>query len=390
MNDIKNNKFESNKKYFTICVYTIFVILIGTLIVKLIISWDQAVTMFNGYLSALSPFIVGAFIAYFINPLMKYFEKIIFTRFFKIKSLRRSKFCALSLSYLLVIGLIYICFSYIIPQLFRSLSDLIQSIPIFYDRIYAFINNLETNYPNIDFNIVNDILNKALPNIEDTIQNFATNVIPFIYSTSLSVIHWVLNVVIAIIVSIYMLSDKATLFKNFKRFLYAFFPENLTSSFMNTLSECNKIFSSFIIGKSIDSLIIGFICFVFMTIFRMPYPLIISAVVGITNMIPYFGPFIGAVPGTILLLLMSPLKAFGFIILILFLQQFDGLFLGPKILGNSTGLKPLWIIFAISIGGNVAGIVGMFFGVPIMAIIVFLVNKLIERRLSLKEINLKE
>jgi predicted PurR-regulated permease PerM len=157
---------------------------------------------------------------------------------------------------------------------------------------------------------------------------------------------------------------------------------------MKTLSECNKIFSGFIIGKSIDSLIIGILCFILMTLFKMPYALIISAIVGVTNMIPYFGPFIGAVPGTIILLLMSPLRAFGFIILIFVLQQFDGLYLGPKILGDSTGLKPLWIIFAITLGGNLAGVLGMFFGVPIIAVIAYLANNIIERKLKSKDITI--
>lgn len=388
MHDIKNNKFESNKKYFTICIYTLFVILIGSVIVKLIMSWEQVSLTLKQYSNALSPFLMGAFIAYLINPLMKYFDKKLFTEVFKIKSPKKTKYLSLALSYLLVIGLIYICFSYIIPQLIKSLTDLIQSIPLFYDKIYEFLNNLETNYPNIDFDYINGLLNDALPNVADTIKNFATNAIPFIYSTSLSVIRWVLNIVIAIIVSIYMLSDKQILIKNFKRFIFAFFPIQFTNNFMKTLSECNKIFSGFIIGKSIDSLIIGIICFILMNIFRMPYPLIISAIVGVTNMIPYFGPFIGAVPGTIILLLINPIKALGFIVLIFILQQFDGLYLGPKILGNSTGLKPLWIIFAITIGGSVAGVAGMFFGVPLMAVIVYLANQIIEKKLKSKNIKI--
>lgn len=386
MNEMKNNKFISSNKYFTISIYTLFVILVGSVIVKLILSWDQVILTVNQYSKSLSPFLMGAFIAYLINPLMKYFDKKLFTDLLKIKSPKKTKYLSLALSYLLVIGLIYICFSYIIPQLIKSLSDLIQSIPFFYEKIYDFLNNLETNYPDIDFEYINGLLNESLPNFADTIKNFATNAIPFIYTTSVSVIRWVLNIVIAIIVSIYMLSDKKTLIKNFKRFVFAFFPVSFTNTFMKTLSECNKIFSGFIIGKSIDSLIIGIICFILMNILRMPYPMIISAIVGVTNMIPYFGPFIGAVPGTIILLLINPFKALGFIVLIFILQQFDGLYLGPKILGNSTGLKPLWIIFAITIGGSVAGVAGMFFGVPIMAVFTYLANQIIERKLKSRNI----
>lgn len=351
-------------------------------------SWEQVSLTLKQYSNAISPFLMGAFIAYLINPLMKYFDKTIFTDLLKIKSPKKTKYLSLALSYLLVIGLIYLCISYFIPQLIKSLTDLIQSIPLFYDKIYEFLNSLETNYPDIDFEYINKLVNESLPNVADTIKNFATNAIPFIYSTSLSVIRWVLNVIVAIIVSIYMLSDKNILMKNFKRFIFAFFPINFTTTFMKTLSECNKIFSGFIIGKSIDSLIIGVICFLMMSILQMPYPLIISAIVGVSNMIPYFGPFIGAVPGTIILLLINPIKSIGFIVLILVLQQFDGLYLGPKILGNSTGLKPLWIIFAITIGGSVAGIAGMFFGVPLMAVITYLANQIIEKKLKSKNIHI--
>lgn len=383
-----NNKFESNKKYFTICIYGLFVILVGTLIVKLIISWDNAVASFRGFTDAFSPFLIGAFIAYLINPLMKYLDNKLFLGLLKFKSPRKSKYCALALSYSLVLGLLYICFSYLIPQLYTSLSDLIQSIPWFYDKLYTFLDNIETTYPNIDFEYVNKMLDQVLPNLVDLLKNFAANAIPLIYNTSIYVIKWLLNIVIAIIVSVYMLSDKEILIKNFKRCIYAFFPSDFTVSFMQTLSECNKIFSGYIIGKLIDSLLVGIIAFVLMTIFKMPYALIISAFVGASNMIPYFGPFIGAVPGTIILLLINPFTALGFVILIFLLQQFDGLYLDPLILHNSTGLKPLWIIFAITLGGSLAGVLGMFFGVPVVAVISYLANKIIDRRLKLKNITI--
>lgn len=382
MNNIKNNKFESNKKYFTICIYTLFVILIGTLIIKLIISWNETKSSLNSIISAIAPFLIGAFIAYLLNPLMKYLDKKLLRGLFKIKSAKVSKYSALALSYLFVIGIIYICFSYIIPQFMNSITELVQAIPAYYESIYDFLNNLEANYPNIDFNYINNLLVEAEPNLINTLKSFASNALPLIYTTGVSVIKGLLNMIIAIIVSIYMLSDKETISKNFKRMLYAFIPDNICDTLMRNLSECNKIFSSFIIGKSIDSLIIGIICFVSMSIFRMPYALIISVIVGVTNMIPYFGPFIGAVPGTLILILISPFKALGFLVLILVLQQFDGLYLGPKILGSSTGLKPLWIIIAITIGGNIAGVIGMFFGVPIMAVFAYLANNVITKRLN--------
>ena len=168
--------------------------------------------------------------------------------------------------------------------------------------------------------------------------------------------------------------------------MYAFIPQKKLTPCLTTLSECNKIFSNFVVGKFIDSSIIGVLCFILMNIFRLPYALLISAIVGVTNMIPYFGPFIGAIPGIVIILMISPLKALGFSVLILALQQFDGLILGPKILGDSTGLRPLWIIFAITVGGSFAGVLGMFLGVPTVAVIRYLFLGYIRRRLDRKQI----
>jgi predicted PurR-regulated permease PerM len=185
-----------------------------------------------------------------------------------------------------------------------------------------------------------------------------------------------------------MLLDKEIMLKGIKKFIYATLDKPKAKSLIDTLKESNAIFSGFIIGKLIDSLIIGVLCFIFTSILKLPYAMIISIVVGITNMIPYFGPFIGAVPGGLLLLMISPAYCVKFIILIFILQQFDGLILGPKILGNSTGLRPFWIIFAITVGGWVGGVLGMFLGVPFVAVIANLVDKFINKQLTKKNISI--
>ncbi len=165
---------------------------------------------------------------------------------------------------------------------------------------------------------------------------------------------------------------------------YAFFDEITAQKIIEVSRECNRIFSKYMIGKAIDSLIIGCLCFILMTIARLPYALLISLFVGITNMIPYFGPFIGAVPGVIILLISSPQQALIFAILILILQQLDGAVIGPKILGSSTGLQPMAIIFAIIVGGSFAGVLGMFLGVPVIAVLSYLMTELINFMLKKK------
>ena len=181
-----------------------------------------------------------------------------------------------------------------------------------------------------------------------------------------------------------MLYDKKTLGTALHRFLYALLSEKTANHIIDTAKDCHRIFSGFISGKTLDSIIIGILCFIFMTILRLPYALLISVIVGVTNMIPYFGPFIGAVPGAFIILLIDPIQMLIYLLLILVLQQFDGLYLGPKILGDSTGLRPIWIIFAITIGGAVGGFIGMFLGVPCVAVIAFLTGRWVENRLQQK------
>lgn len=378
------NKFEWNKKYFTISVYALGVIFLGAMIIRACIFWDDTRNFIADILRMLSPFFGGIAIAYLLNPLIKFMDRQFFQALLHMRSDKMRKALSLLVSYALVFGLIIIALFFVLPQLITSLTDLINLIPSWYDEILTFINNLEDRYPVLDLEYINTLLNNLGPDMIKTLKNLASNILPFLYNTSVYIVQGVINLFIAVIVSIYMLSDKKLLISTFKSFLFALLPERKARAFIRTCRECNNIFSSFVVGKSIDSLIIGMLCLFLMKIIGLPYALLISVIVGITNMIPYFGPFIGAVPGLLILFLISPLKAFLFLILIFCLQQFDGLILGPRILGNSTGLRPLWIIFAITVGGHFAGVLGMFFGVPLVAIIRYLGNQWLERRLQKK------
>ena len=209
-------------------------------------------------------------------------------------------------------------------------------------------------------------------------------------SASVSVVTWLFNILIAVAVSCYILADRKTIKNHFKRFLFAVFPSEKADNLISTLKSCYDIFGGFIVGKFIDSLIIGILCAILLMIFKMPFVALISVIVGITNMIHYFGPIIGAVPGFLLIVITDFKQAIIYLLLILALQQFDGNILGPKILGDSTGLKPLWIIFSITVGGWLWGPIGMFLGVPLFAVIAFLSNRWIERRLKEKAIKLTD
>ena len=385
------HKFSKNSKYYTIALYTIAVVTVCTLIIKIIINWDSTSSTFSNALNVLHPFILGLFIAYFINPVAKIIREKLFVLVFKNKNKAKGakKICSIILSYILVIGLIVTCLFYIIPQIIDSLMQIttfVNSAQSGYNELIEKLLELESKHPEWNLEVINDTIKDIPDKLMDIITKAIPAIIPTIYSTSMSVISGVLNALIAIIVSIYMLIDKHHLLNNSKKVIYAIFGAKNGDRLLETASECNKIFGSFIIGKLIDSLIIGILCFIAMSILKLPYALMISVVVGVTNMIPYFGPFIGAIPGVLLLLFVNLKYALIFTLLIIVLQQFDGLFLGPKILGDSTGLRPLWIIFAITVGGSLAGVLGMFLGVPTLAVIAYILNKFLEKRLNKKGI----
>lgn len=378
-----NHKFSKNNKYYTIALYTIAVVTICSLIIRVIMNWESTSSTISHALKVLYPFLFGLLIAYFLNPLSKILDHFL-NRFFKDRHPGIRKGLSILLSYIIVLGLIITVLFYIIPQIIDSLTQItsfINSAQSGYNQFMDKVLELESTHPEWDLSGINDAMEEIPDKIINIITKAIPTIIPTIYNTSMSLISGFLNVIIAIIVSVYMLIDKNRLIFNAKRVIYAIFGQKTGDKLLHTGSECNRIFSSFIIGKLIDSLIIGILCFIAMSILKLPYALIISVIVGVTNMIPYFGPFIGAVPGILLLLFVSFKYALIFTVLIIVLQQFDGLYLGPKILGESTGLRPLWIIFAITVGGSMAGVLGMFLGVPTLAVIAYILNYFIEKRL---------
>jgi len=386
-----SHKFSKNSKYYTIALYSIAVIIVSMLIIKVIFNWDSTSTAISNLIGILYPFILGLLIAYLINPIVKFMHDKLFAMIFKNRNRAKGakKICSIILAYIIVIGLIVTCLFYIIPQITDSLKQittLVNSAQSGYNQLMEKLLDMEAKHPEWDLTIVNDMVRDIPDKLMDFITKAIPEIIPTIYSTSMSVISGVINALIAIMVSIYMLIDKQLLLNNCKKIIYALFGAKNGDKILYTAFECNKIFSGFVLGKMIDSLIIGILCFIIMSIIKLPYSLMVSVIVGVTNMIPYFGPFIGAVPGVLLLLFVDLKYAFIFIILIIVLQQFDGLFLGPKILGDSTGLRPLWIIFAITVGGSAAGVLGMFLGVPTLAVFAYILNILLEKRLDKNKI----
>ena len=230
-------------------------------------------------------------------------------------------------------------------------------------------------------NSAQSLLEKATP----TINQLIGNVTDFVIGSAIGVVNGVKNFVLGIIISIYVMFSKEKFAAQTKKILYALFSKQHTDRILRNTRRTHHIFGGFVTGKLLDSLIIGIITFVVLFIVKMPYAVLISVIIGVTNVIPFFGPIIGAIPCAVILLFEDPLKALLFIIIIIIIQQFDGNLLGPKILGDSTGLPAFWVIFAILLGGGLFGFLGMLLGVPTFAVVYSLLKTLIEERLKKKK-----
>ena len=273
----------------------------------------------SSILSTLSPFLIAFLIAYFINPLVNRIDHILFSRTASQKFAKLHKFLSLLLAYVIVIGFIALVLTFVIPQIVESILELIRQSSSLYDTIMTNLNLLNERYPNIDFAYIIDTINNALPNAINSVQAVMTDIVPMIYNAGMSIISWIINIILAFVISCYLMSSKHRIIHGMKRIIYALFDQETAYKVIFTIKECNHIFGQYIIGKALDSLIIGIICFVLMCILHLQYALLISIIVGITNMIPYFGPFIGAIPGLIILLIISPKQALIFLILIFLL-----------------------------------------------------------------------
>ena len=342
-------------------------------------------------MSVLSPVIYGLVFAYLLAPIVDYFGNLIEKALPKAKS-SLTRGLSILVTWIVVLALIYLMFSILIPELVESTKTLAANFENYYKTVYNWVNALVQNETLFSDDVFSDQVLSALNGYYDKLVKWITDtVIPqaqvaivAVTGGIWSVVIFLKNLLIGMMISVYLLARKEGFARQSKKLLYAILPETPYRRTLRAVSEADRIFSGFVRGKLLDSLIIGIICFVCCSIFKFPYTPIISVFVGVTNIIPIFGPFLGAVPSAFLILLVSPRQCLYFIIFIIALQQFDGNILGPKILGKSTGISSFWVIVAIVVGGGFGGVLGMFLGVPIFACVSSLVNWFTDRSLEKK------
>ena len=342
-------------------------------------------------MSVLSPVIYGLVFAYLLAPIVDFFGNLIEKALPKAKS-SLTRGLSILVTWIVVLALIYLMFSILIPELVESTKTLAANFENYYKTVYNWVNALVQNETLFSDDVFSDQVLSALNGYYDKLVKWITDtVIPQAHVAIVavtggiwSVVIFLKNLLIGMMISVYLLARKEGFARQSKKILYAILPETPYRRTLRAVSEADRIFSGFVRGKLLDSFIIGIICFVCCSIFKFPYTPIISVFVGVTNIIPIFGPFLGAVPSAFLILLVSPRQCLYFIIFIIALQQFDGNILGPKILGKSTGISSFWVIVAIVVGGGFGGVLGMFLGVPIFACVSSLVNWFTDRSLEKK------
>ena len=331
------------------------------------------------FINILSPFAGGIVIAYILDPMVKFF----YARLFKEKKGTRG--FAILLAYAVAILLLMLLGWLVVPQIVNSIGMLFTNFPSYIQGVQEMLLYVQSEY-GIDLQQATKMLDDSEAMVKE-IYAMATNAMPQIVASIGSVASNFVAIFTSIAASIYMLADKDHLLHQLRTLAHAFLPEKVASNTLRICHYANVNFTGFFVGKIIDSAIIGVITFVAMTILRLDFAVLISVFIGITNIIPVFGPFIGAIPSVFILLLIDPLQAVIFCVLILIIQQLDGNFIGPKILGSSIGISALWILFSIVVGGDLFGIVGMVVGVPVFATLYGLAQEFVHYALDKRGID---
>lgn len=389
-------KFHWDKRYLQLGITAFCVIAASMLFYFGIFHMDTLKQGLNTIYTILTPIIYAAAISYILWPIIRFMETSVIYPLCSWRGWNPSKkirkiirMAGVLISLLFFFMIIYGLLSMLVPEILNSITNIVDSFPRYINNIQHWMSNLLKNYPELEatFNMIfSSVFSKAetwlsndlLPQINSLVKNFSTSFF--------SVLIFLKNFLIGAMISIYLLYGKETYIAHGKQILYCIFRPETTNNIIRNLQYVDKTFGGFIVGKILDSIIIGILCYIGTTLLNLPYSLLVSVIVGVTNVIPFFGPYIGAVPSAFLILLVNPVQCIYFVIFILILQQFDGNFLGPKILGGSTGLSSFMVIVAILVGGGLFGIFGMFVGVPACAVICTLCNNMISRRLKKKNL----
>lgn len=372
-------KLYTNKKYNTVAFYAIIVIAVNVLLVMALFKFNTIMSLLKKALDISMPIIWGLGIAFLINPLMVTTERIYKKIFKKIKRPKLMRVISVIIASAIFMGIVVGIIAVIVPQFVNNFNEIVNNFSNLIDKAQEWMNKTLKNYPKIQSMITGKLTDfgSDLSKIQPMLENILDGAVGFV-----GVVY---NFALGFCVSIYLLLSKEKHIAETKKILFANFKKSTADKILRFGQDANIIFSGFISGKIIDSLIIGIICFIGLTLIGMPYNVLISVIVGVTNVIPFFGPFIGAIPSAILIFLVEPKMVIWLLLFIFLLQQFDGNILGPKILGNSTGLPAIWVMISLFICGGMFGFVGMLLGVPTFALFYKIIKENVNNKLKRKK-----
>ncbi len=343
--------------------------------------------LFHAILNILTPFVYGAGIAYVLKPICNAYERLL-NKYWHLK--RKKVVGMVSVAGSMITGLIivYVVLSMLLPQVAVSVARMARSLPSMIDEISAMVDQLFDGNMVIQSYIA-ELSDAGTESLSEWLKN---SILPYLDAVLTGLSNGMINVagifmdlLIGLVVAVYLLANRRKFKKQGKMLIYSIFSERWAEKIIEEIRFADRVFSGFIGGKLLDSAIIGIICYIGMILMKMPYAVLISVIVGVTNIIPFFGPYIGAIPSAVILLTVSPMNCLMFVVFILILQQVDGNIIGPRILGNSTGLSGIWVLFAILLFGGLFGFVGMIIGVPVFAVIYDILRKLIIKGLRLRK-----
>lgn len=358
---------------------------------------SKIANMYDFVSDIMMPILCGFVLAYVLIPILNFIEGKIVIPFLKQKTMidteaKKSKIRAFSVAAtsILSVFVVYFFINMFIAQIVPSIQDIVANFDTYVNNVIAYIDKILADNPTL-----REVFNSAAANyaadldgwLNNTVIPQVTSIIKTLSVSVLNVIGFLWDAIIGFILSIYILNSKDIFAGQAKKIIYSYFKADVANEILHEVRFIHKTFTGFISGKVIDSAIIGVICFVGTSILGTPYAALVSVIIGVTNVIPFFGPFLGAIPCAILIFVVAPAEPLNlvyFLIFILLLQQFDGNVLGPKILGDSTGLGSFWVIFAITIFGGIMGVPGMVIGVPAFAVIFALIRSNINKGLVRK------
>ena len=401
-------KNEQTRPYIMIGLTAFAVIAASLLAGFLIFNFSMVWAALSKLASILMPFIIGCVIAYLLSPMYNFLLRNLdykLCRTGPLKEKGHGLCVALSLVFSIAFTLLVVSglVAMVIPGFVSSLSNIVNSASLYTDRINEWVNSLFADSPETAQALENVLdsssaeLTKSVQNLLPNLQSISrglgsgvSNVFSSLLSGVLVVFGFAKNLLVGFIVAAYLLLGKGPMIAHAKRLVYGLFPLKTANELVGEMRFIHQVFGGFIRGKLVDSLLIGMLCFIGTSLLQMPYAMLVSVIIGVTNIIPFFGPFIGAIPSALLILLNSPIKCVTFVIFVVALQQFDGNILGPKILGETTGLSSFWVLFSILLFGGLFGVVGMIIGVPVFAVLVSMLERFLSSRLRRKTLSVAE